>query len=79
MEGKIDVGVLAARLRSRRAFLDLTLERVSKDCGIARSHLSALENGEVESPSLPTIAKAAVGYRTSADKLLSETYNPTEA
>lgn len=78
MEGKVDVGVLAGRLRARRAFLDLSLDQVAKDAGIARSHLSGLENGKVERPSLQIIAKAAKGYRTNADSLLAEDYNPTE-
>ncbi len=60
---------LGQRIKALRARSGLTLEQLSRQCGVSRAMLSTIERGE-KSPTLPIIMRIAGGFGISLSGLL---------
>lgn len=69
---ELSSSVLAAKLRLLRRNAELTLQQLSRRCGISASALSKIENGQL-SPTYEKIAALALGLNVEVGELFSPT------
>ena len=62
-------GALGARVRERRRRMGLTLEALSRQCGVSRSMISEIERGG-RVPTVPVLDRIATALDTSIARLL---------
>jgi len=70
--------MLGARIRALRAERNWTLEQASQACGLARSTLSKIENGQM-SPTYDVIIKLAAGFGVKVGRLFASQEAPMGA
>ena len=57
------------RIRKIRKEKKLTLEKLSKKCGIDRTYISKIESGKIKNPYIPTLEKIANGLLVDVELL----------
>lgn len=72
MSDTINVSVVAARMRARRAFLNMTLDDVAKGVqpNLSMTHLSRIESEKVTRIEGDTIDRIAAALKTTREAIL---------
>lgn len=65
---------IGERLRAVRALRGKTQDELSDDSGVPQAHISAIERGEIQSPTADTLLKLAKALNVSIDHFLG--YKP---
>ena len=70
------MALLGTRVRAIREQRGLTQDQLGRASGVRRSHISRLETGQRENPSVDITARLAVALDTSTDYLMGLTDDP---
>lgn len=61
---------MGQRIKERRAAFGMSLQELAEKAGSSKAHIWALENGQVENPSIVLIMRVASALVLSLDELL---------
>lgn len=67
--------VLGSRIKARRKELDLTLQNIADEIGVAKSTIQRYENGNIETIKLPVVEAIARVLKVNPSYLLGKTDN----
>ncbi|WP_195376745.1 helix-turn-helix domain-containing protein [Anaerotruncus rubiinfantis] len=67
--------VLGSRIKARRKELDLTLQNIADEIGVAKSTIQRYENGNIETIKLPVVEAIARILKVNPSYLLGKTDN----
>jgi transcriptional regulator with XRE-family HTH domain len=74
MRRKIEVDIdIGSRIRELREEYQIKLTKLAEDVGISKSHLSAIELGKIENPTVGILLRIADSLGTSVAYILGET------